>query len=64
VGDSQPAAGPDNPAMMRRIFIDWPAQIVDLAWFGYWLLIAAGSIVCLVTAALWALLFLAGYRLP
>lgn len=50
--------------VLKRVFIDWPAYVVDHAWFSYQLLLIAAGLVCLVTAVLWWLASVLGYRLP
>ena len=50
--------------MWRRVLVDWPARAWDALWLGYGLCLAAGAIVCLVSALLWLVLSLAGYPLP
>jgi hypothetical protein len=49
---------------VRYWFVDLPARLVDFVGFGYLLIVATASIVALATAALWALLWAAGPRLP
>ena len=49
---------------MRNWLIDGPARAWDAICFGYCLLIAAGAVICLVSAALWLILSLASYPLP
>jgi hypothetical protein len=48
----------------RRLLIGAPVQIVDTAWLGYLVLLAAGALICLATAALWLLAAVLGYPLP
>jgi hypothetical protein len=50
--------------MLRYWLIELPARAVDAAVRLYWLILAAGAVVALITAALWALLALLGYPLP
>lgn len=48
----------------RVLFIEGPARLVDLAWRGYWVLIAALAILCFTNAALWLAASLLGFPLP
>lgn len=48
---------------MRRWIIDIPAMLADTAWRGYWLLIAAGSLICLATVAIILVLYAFGLRI-
>jgi len=44
--------------------VELPAQLFDRLCQGYLLLLAAGALACVVTVALWTVLFVAGYPLP
>jgi len=49
---------------MRRWLIDPSARAFDAAAFWYVVLLAGMTVVCLITAAGWALLGCLGYPLP
>lgn len=49
---------------LRPILLERPSRIMDAAGLAYAVLLAALSLVCLITALLWLLVWLAGYPLP
>lgn len=56
---------------MRALLLDGPVWVLDhvpgaLAWLwrAYWILIAAGAILCVTTASLWLVLALLGVPVP
>src|SRR5262245_8032817 len=59
-----------GPALERTIdavnaFERWLWRtLLEPLWRGFWILVAAGAIVCLMTAALWIVLTLLGIPVP
>jgi hypothetical protein len=49
---------------MRYWLIDLPARLVDRAAYLYLLVLAAMTVIALLTAALWLLAVLLGFPLP
>lgn len=51
-------------ALLRKLFLVYPAHALDALWWGYQVLLAAAVILCFVSVTLWVMAWAVGIPLP